>query len=195
LLGLEMLLFVLFIHIFLIFRVPGEDWGGSPDFGDFGGRLINGFKELGIGGALFIYAGTESKAWRYFGKDKLYTFGRLIFGMDMFAYGLLHFIYPAFAPGLPPTHEDISFFIPGRLFWVCITGAACLVGGLCIFAGKQIRLASIGLAGMILLFDLLTWLPRFPAHPGDILGGWLKDIGIAGGAMILASSAPKIQGP
>ena len=39
---------------------------------------------------------------------------------------------------------------------------------------------------MIVLFDLLTWVPVFIAQPMQLTGSWLKDIGIAGGAFILA---------
>jgi hypothetical protein len=39
---------------------------------------------------------------------------------------------------------------------------------------------------MIVLFDLLTWVPVFIAQPMQLTGNWLKDIGIAGGAFILA---------
>jgi hypothetical protein len=44
---------------------------------------------------------------------------------------------------------------------------------------------------MILVFELLVWVPRFFRHPGELAGNWLKDLGMVGGLLILAAALPK----
>lgn len=191
LLGTEILLFCLLIHVFLLFHKADDPWAGAAMFGDLSNRLMNAPKDFGLSGACFIFAGAHSRAWRTNGKDPVMTLGRLILAVSMIAFGVLHFVYPAFAPGIPPMFKDVSFPIPGHLFWVYLTAVACLIGGASILLNKKTRLAATLLGMMTLVFDLLTWGPRFPSHPGDLTGNWLKDIGIAGGLLILAAAFPK----
>lgn len=192
LLATMILAFMLLIHSRLLAQMPGDAYAASPIFGPFPGRLNNAFKDLGLSGAALIFAGTQSEAWRTSGKDKYLTLGRLIFAVSILAFGVLHFVYPAFAPGIPPMTTAISFFIPGQPFWSYLTGIAFLTAGASIFMNKKVRLAATLLGTTILLFALLVWVPRLAAHPSDIAAAnYLKDLGIAGGALILAGAFPK----
>jgi uncharacterized membrane protein YphA (DoxX/SURF4 family) len=187
LLGVEILLFTLLIHTFLIFPIPGVAWGTSPDFGDIGGRLINCFKEVGMTGACFIFAGILSESWPAGRSNFLFTTGRIILGISVTAFGLLHFLYPVFGPGIPPMRETVGFPLPGHAFWVYLTGVALDIGGLCILTNTRVRQVGVLLGMMVLVFCLLTYIPRFVANPGgEWGGGYLKDLGIAGGLLILA---------
>jgi uncharacterized membrane protein YphA (DoxX/SURF4 family) len=188
LLGLEILLFTLNIHSFLLFPIPGVQWGLGEQFGTYGGRLNNCFKEVGMTGAAFMLAGMQSASWKMQGKDWLFTTGRIIFGISITAFGLLHFLYPAFAPGVPPMFENVGFIIPGKPLWAYLTGAAFLLGGICILLDKQVRKVAAWLGILIVVFDVLVWAPRFAQDPGELGGNWLKDIGIAGGALILGQA-------
>jgi putative oxidoreductase len=188
LLGTMIFLWVLTIHVFLIFHKPGDAWADRRVFGDLPGRLNNAFKDLGLSGAAFICAGAQSESAV---TDKLFAFGRSVFAASIFAFGVLHFAFPAFAPGIPPMFTNITFFIPGHLFWVSLTGAVFLGASVCIMLGEAEWMAASWLAITILLFDLLTWVPRFRANPSEIWGNWLKDIGLAGGALILARALPR----
>jgi uncharacterized membrane protein len=188
LLGVEIIIFTLNLHTFLIFPIPGVTWGVGPGFGTFPGRLINCFKEVGMIGACFIFAGSLSRSWPIARRNRLMTTGRIILGIAITAFGLLHFIYPAFGPGLPPMKDSISFPLPGHAFWVYLTGTALLVGGLCILTNTRVRQTAAWLGIMILLFLIITYLPWIPAHPEDLGGNWLKDLGIVGGTFILAGA-------
>jgi putative oxidoreductase len=84
--------------------------------------------------------------------------------------------------------DAIKFPIPGHLFWVYLTGAALLAAGVSILINWQTRLATTAIGIMLLVFDLLTWGPRFFPHPGALAGNWLKDLGVIGGVLILASA-------
>ncbi len=188
LLGIEIFLFCALIHFFLIFHGPGNTWAQRSMFGDLPSRLINAPKDLGLSGAAFIFAGTQSKVFRTTGSDNVLLLGRIILSVCIAAFGVLHFVYPAFAPGIPPMSPNIPFPIPGHLFWVYLTGAALLAFAACIATNQRARLAAMLLGLTIVLFDLLTWVPVFLVHPVQLTGNWLKDIGIAGGAFVLADS-------
>ena len=77
---------------------------------------------------------------------------------------------------------------PASVRGVSVTGIALLAFAACIATNKGARQAALLLGWTIVLFDLLTWVPVFTAHPMRLTGNWLKDLGIAGGAFILADS-------
>jgi uncharacterized membrane protein len=116
LLGIELFLFVMLIHVFLIFHKPGDPWAEHLLRQGPAGELNNCFKDLGLSGAVFIFAGTQSAAWRDSGRDTFLAIGRTIVAVCLIAFGVLHFIHPAFAPGVPPMDASIAFPIPGHLF-------------------------------------------------------------------------------
>jgi hypothetical protein len=92
----------------------------------------NCFKDLGLSGAVFIFAGTLSEAWRTFGHDNVLVLGRTILAICIIAFGVLHFVYLVFAPGIPPMFEYVGFLIPGHAFWVYSTAAALVCAGVSI---------------------------------------------------------------
>jgi uncharacterized membrane protein len=189
LLGIEIFLFCALIHGELLFHGAGDAWAESGIFPKLmSDRLVNAFKDFGMCGAAFIFAATQPITWKLFTRDKLLLIGRIILAISVAAFGLLHFIYPVYAPGIPPMTTDIGFFIPGHLFWVYSTGALLLVAGLIILIGKETRTLVLWLGALTLLFDILVWVPRFGAHPGDLWGNWLKDLGVIGGIFILADA-------
>ncbi len=79
--------------------------------------------------------------------------------------------------------------IPGGAIWVYLTGAALLAAEVAFVINKKVRLAC-GLLGIMLLIFILS------IHlPGVLAGGdggqmslmsLLKDLGLAGGAFVLA---------
>jgi putative oxidoreductase len=179
-------LFVLLCHIPILAHAHSDGLSGL--FGDLAGRLDNAAKDLGLCAAAFLFAGTQSTKWRDSGVDPLFALGRGLFGISIVAFGTLHFFYPALGPGIPPMFASISFPLPGHLLWVYLTAAIFLVSGTCILLNKELRAAGAVLGVMILVFAIITWGPRFSVHPVDMVGNWLKDIGVAGGALILAAS-------
>lgn len=190
LLGAMIFAFVMLIHTVLLTH-GADDVPTNSVFGDMAGRLNNCFKDLGLSGAAFIFAGMQSQSWKSFRKDNTLLLGRFIFGFSIIAFGVLHFVYPGYAPGIQPMFESISFPIPGHLLWVLFTAIVFLISGICIMIGEEIKPAATWLGITILVFDLLVWVPQFAARPADLTGNWLKDIGLAGGALILAGGFSK----
>jgi uncharacterized membrane protein YphA (DoxX/SURF4 family) len=111
--------------------------------------------------------------------------GRFLLAIPMAVFGVLHFMAAdAMAPMVP---------IPGGAIWVYVTGLALLAAAASIILQKKARLASTLLAIMLLIFVFSIHLPGVMAG-GD--GGQtsmmslLKDLAIAGGALIYAGTQP-----
>ncbi len=195
LLGAMILAFVLLIHSRLLARWPGDLFAMNPIFGAYPGRLHNACKDLGLSGAAFLFAGTQSETWKDSGRDKVFTAGRVLFAIAVAALGVLHFVYPAFAPGVQPMSMAVKFPLPGQPMWSYFTGIAFLAAATAIFLNSKVRLAATLLGILILLFGLIVWVPWLAMHPEDVAGGnYLKDMGLAGGALLLAGALPKRDG-
>ena len=195
LLGAMILAFLLLIHSRLLARWPGDLFATNPIFGPYPGRLNNACKDLGLSGAAFLFAGTQSEAWKMQGKDTAFTLGRVLFAIAIATLGVLHFVYPAFAPGIQPMSTTVKFPLPGQPAWSYMTGVAFLAAAATFFLNSKVRLAATLLGILILLFGLILWVPWLAAHPQDLAGGnYLKDMGMAGGALLLAGALPKRDG-
>ena len=188
LLGIEIFLFCALIHVPLLLNRPGDAWAGAAMFGSMPSRRVNAFKDFGLCGAVFVFAGMQLRESRRSAGRVLMTIGSLILALSIAGFGVLHFLYPAFAPGIPPMQVNISFPIPGHLLWVYLTGVFFVVSALCLAINQKVKTAATLVGLVILLFDLLTWVPIFIVNPIRMTGNWLKDIGIVGGVFILAES-------
>jgi putative oxidoreductase len=179
LLGIEILLFCLLIHVPFLFHSPGDPWAGRPQFGDMPSRWMNAPKDFGLSGAAFLYANREP----------FFSLGRAILSIAIAGCGILHLVYPAFAPGIAPMQVAVQFPLPGHLAWVYLTAAAFLAIAVGIWIPAYARRAALALGAIILFFDLLNWMPVFVNQPSQLTGNWLKDVGVAGGTWILAGRA------
>lgn len=113
--------------------------------------------------------------------NRIANFGRYLFAIPMVIFGVFHFVNTRTLQNVVPS------FIPGQTFWVYLTGAALIAAGISILIKKQIQLISNLLALMLLVFALFVHLPL--AMEGDQLASssFLKDIALAGGALILGN--------
>lgn len=107
--------------------------------------------------------------------------GRFLFAIPMVIFGVFHFVNSRTLQSVVPS------FIPGQTFWVYLTGAALIAAGISILIKKQVQLVSILLALMLLVFAFFVHFPL--ALEGDQLASssLLKDIALAGGALILGN--------
>jgi uncharacterized membrane protein len=155
-----------------------------PDVGDLGGRIANAFMDLGMSGALFVCAGTLLPS------SRVLAFGRVLVGVAMWTFGVLHFAFPAFSPGIPPQHETVQFPIPGHVLWVYLTGTLFAIGGVLIVINRETQRAAAWLAGIATVFMLGTWVPLIFADPHELTGGWLKHLGDIAGLLMLTRVNP-----
>lgn len=106
--------------------------------------------------------------------------GRLLFALPFGIFGIIHFLN---AQDLTAAVPD---FIPGGVVWVYMTGIALLGASYSIVSQTKVYLVSLLLSVMILTFALTVHLPGlFEGHP-TALPNLLKDLSLAGGALLLA---------
>lgn len=110
-----------------------------------------------------------------------YRVGRLLFALPFGIFGIIHFM----------TASDTVFmvpdFIPGGIVWVYLTGIALIGACVCIVARIRVRLVSLLLALMLLIFALTVHLPEILAGTQNGLPNLLKDLSLSGGALFLAA--------
>ena len=104
--------------------------------------------------------------------------GRILFAIPFAVFGLLHFIYGSNMAGIVPS------WLPGAIFWVYLTGLAMIAAAVALITKKQIFLASILLAVLMLIFVLTVHLPS--ALSGGQMSGLLKDFALGGAALMIA---------
>lgn len=118
--------------------------------------------------------------------------GRSFYAIALLAYGVQQFIYGTFRPVFFPAWQTA---LPGLAVWAYLFGLWLIIAGLAILVEKKAREIAI-LTGVIFLF-----LFCFVQVPFEIIsdpyskffGSWataLKEIALAGGAFVVASTLP-----
>jgi uncharacterized membrane protein len=154
------------------------------------GGVNNALKDLTLSISALLLGAAQSSAGRGPRSRSVIVLGKL-FALMMVLFGVEHFFYTGYTPGIP-SWSLVSFWIPWGLFWGYATGAFLLLGGAMILIGKRARLAATALGIMILLTVVLTYAFRVAAGLGNLgeLTNMLKDIAVAGGALILSETFP-----
>lgn len=119
--------------------------------------------------------------------ERLLAFlGRVIYALSFFAFGYGHLTHAAAMGGWVPA------YIPGGIFWIYFTGVAMILAALAIGTGIQGRAACLGLALLLLIFIVTVHLPGLgnPHTQSMAMMGLLKDLGLLGGALVIASTFP-----
>lgn len=119
--------------------------------------------------------------------DGLTKTGMYIFAIPIGILGIIHFLMAnSIAAALP------SFYII-PLFWVYLSGLSLLAASISIITKKYTRLACLLLALLLFILVLTVDLPKFINDPSSYLGlsVLLKDIVIAGGALVIAAASSR----
>lgn len=108
--------------------------------------------------------------------------GKWLFLVPFVVFGLFHFMNGDKMTGMVPA------WLPGGVIWVYLTGAAQWAFVASVILGKYDKLAAVLLAVMLVLFVLLIHLGGMsnPDLAQASMGNLLKDIGLAGGALMYA---------
>jgi len=106
--------------------------------------------------------------------------GRLLFALPFGIFGILHFMMAENMAGMVPG------FIPGGVVWVYLTGVALLAACVSFVIQKEVRLAGLLLALMLIVFVLSIHLPGVISGSESAMPNLLKDTALAGGALLLA---------
>jgi uncharacterized membrane protein len=151
-----------FLLLVLIAHIPGQMMGYPAHLGSW----TNAFKALTLGGGAWIVAlsfeDDTSVADSSFGW--MFTAGRFFFAITLVAFGIDHFLYPAFVATLVPA------WIPGHLFWTYFAGVALIAGGVGMMVKVTTQLASLMVGIMIFLWLLMLHIPRAIADPRTGMG-------------------------
>jgi uncharacterized membrane protein len=109
--------------------------------------------------------------------------GKYIYALPLIVFGLFHFLNASAMAGMVP--------VPGGVFWVYLTGAGLILGGVSIIIQKFDDWASFLLAILLLSFVFTIHLPGVLAG-GEMeqmfMTNLLKDLAMAGGALIYLNS-------
>ena len=105
---------------------------------------------------------------------------RLLFAIPFGIFGILHFMMAENMTGMVPG------FMPGGVVWVYITGVALIAACVSFVAQVQVRLAAFLLALMLVFFAVGVHLPLLIEGSQSAMPNLLKDLSLAGGALILA---------
>lgn len=114
-----------------------------------------------------------------------FLLGRILLALPFLILGVMHF------PGADNMTGMVPAWIPGGVFWVYFTGVANIAAGVAFITGKQARLAGLLTALMMIVFILTIHVPGMsnPQMAQFSLISILKDLGLAGGALLMAHLA------
>lgn len=110
--------------------------------------------------------------------NAILSLGKYLFAIPFAVFGVFHFMN---ADAMAPMAYDQPVL-------VYITGAAHIAAAISIIIGKLDKLASVLLALMLILFIVLVHLSGAMEGDQSAMTSLLKDLGLAGGAMIYAKS-------
>jgi len=150
---------------------------------------IRTFETLVLCGAALILAGSTPQL-----RNRLIRWGRLLIGVSLPVFGVLHLIYADNVASLIPA------WYPWPLFWAYFTGLAHAAAGIAIATGVAVRWAAT-LAGIMYgLWALTLHLPRILDHPESYSGdrpeltSMLVAVALCGAAWIVAGSGEYREG-
>lgn len=113
--------------------------------------------------------------------------GRIVFSLPLIMFGFSHFMKGADMAGMVP--------VPGGVFWVYFTGICLLAGAIGIITNlKNLGSTAALLTGTLLLvFAFTIHLPAMMRATDEMsrmmpMLSFLKDLGLAGGAFVIAGS-------
>jgi len=180
--GVALLTGAAFLMLVLVAHIPGQLMGYPAHLGSW----TNAFKALTLaGGAWIVSRSFEERAIEDRGTSAwMLPVGRFFFAITLVAFGIDHFLYPAFVAALIPA------WIPAHLFWTYFAGVALIAGGLGMMVKPTARLASLLVGVMIFLWLIMLHIPRAIADPRGGLGNeWtsiFEALAFSGMAFMLA---------
>ena len=112
----------------------------------------------------------------------LATIGRILFALPFAVFGINHFLMMDYYVGM------LTSFIPLGGYTVILTGLVMIGVSVSIITKKYIRLSTLILAGLLLVFILTIHLPHLIGGTEKVttLIALLKDISLMGGSLMIS---------
>ncbi|MBK9270014.1 MAG: DoxX family protein [Saprospiraceae bacterium] len=108
--------------------------------------------------------------------------GKYIYAIPMLVFGVFHFMGANDMAGMAPF---------GGVTTIYIVGLCLILAAVSIFIGKYDKLATVLLALMLFLFAFIMWFSGFTAQEQPATSMFLKDLGLAGAALMYAHSSSR----
>jgi len=108
--------------------------------------------------------------------------GRILFSIVFLVFGMAHFAdtQAMLESGAVPS------FLPMQTLVIYVTGIVIVLGGLGVLLGYRTKQAAMALAVMMLGTAFLTWLPQVADGGVVEMGNFMKDMALAGGALLIS---------
>jgi putative oxidoreductase len=113
---------------------------------------------------------------------KITTIGRILFAIPFALFGINHFLMTDYYLGM------LTSFIPLGAYTIILTGIMLIVASISIITKKFVKLATIMLAVLLLIFILTIHIPHLFTESDKTvtLIALLKDISLMGGSLMIA---------
>lgn len=203
LLGIMIFLFVLLIHIPSCLMIPYDKTRLTLVFRDLAlsaGALTFAASETERDGALAIRGWFQSLPVQKL-SSKLIVVARLLVAASVAAFGVNHYLYPTFAPGIPQegtTFVTMPAWIPGHVFWAYLTGTIFLVCAAGLTTRKHARSAATLVGATVLILVLFVYVPLTIGKRSDVANGlnYLAiHLALAGAVLLVAGASPAAEHP
>lgn len=110
------------------------------------------------------------------------SLGRWIFTIPFALFGLLHFM-----DSEAMVQYVVPSYLPAKIVWVYLGGAGLIAASVSMLIGKYDKLAATLLAIFFILVVFMVHMPKaMMNHDSSAVFGLLKDISLAGAAMMYA---------
>lgn len=110
--------------------------------------------------------------------DMLPKVGRYLFAIPFAVFGVFHFMNTEAMVGMVP--------VPGGALWIYLSGVALIAASVAMLTGKFAVLATRLLALFLLATGLTVWLPVVLGGDQSAMSNVLKDLALAGAALVLS---------
>jgi uncharacterized membrane protein len=122
-------------------------------------------------------------------------FARVVIAIAAIFFGVVHFLHPEFAPGVP-LEKKMPLWIPFPSVWGYLAGAILLAAGIALALNKKSRAAAASIGALITFLTLFPYLLiLILAHGGSEVNEGINYVAdtllFAGAALALASALPR----
>jgi uncharacterized membrane protein len=110
------------------------------------------------------------------------SLGRWLFALPFAIFGLFHFLNNEAMANMVPN------YLPAKEIWVYLSGVLLIAASVCMVIGKYDKLATVLLVFFLLAMVGMMHLPSAMANNPSSLAMLLKDLSLAGAAMMYAQN-------